>query len=117
MQFPRERVDLGSFGAGVAETAAHGFDGDSAVDQFGGVSVAELVDADADTGRGAVDAPAMVGGVVGQWPTAAVDAGAEQWPVGGAGAGRVEAADGDGAPILEPVRAGGCGRGAGGGGV
>src|SRR5260221_14721575 len=107
MQFPRERVDLGSFGAGVAETAAHGFDGDSPVDQFGGVSVAELVDADADTGRGAVDAPAMVGGVVGQWPTAAVDAGAEQWPVGVAGAGEVEAEEGDVAPIVEQGGGGG----------
>src|SRR5258708_22842782 len=107
MQFPRERVDLGSFGAGVAETAAHGFDGDSAVDQFGGVSVAELVDADADTGRGAVDAPAMVGGVVGQWPTAAVDAGAEQWPVAAAGAGAVEAEQGGRGTIVQQDGAGG----------
>src|SRR5262249_50150107 len=54
--------------------------------------LAELVDADADTGCGAVGAPAMVGGVVGQWPAGAVDAGPKQWPVGVAGTGEVEVA-------------------------
>jgi hypothetical protein len=52
----------------VAETTADGLDGDSTVDQFGGVGVAELVDADAGAGRGAVGALAVVGDVVGQGP-------------------------------------------------
>ena len=36
-------VDLGGLGGGVAEAAAHNLDGDAAVDQFGGVGVAELI--------------------------------------------------------------------------
>jgi hypothetical protein len=69
--------------------------------KFGRVSVAELVDADADTRCGAVGAPAMVGGVVGQWPAGAVDGGPKQWPVGVAGAGEVEAEQGDVPAVVE----------------
>ena len=43
-------VDLGGLGGGVAEAAAYDLDGHAAVDQLGGVRVAELVDADPGTG-------------------------------------------------------------------
>ena len=62
----QQRVDLGGFSAGVAESAAHGFDGDPAVDQLGGVGVAELVDADPGAGGGAVLRPPVVRRVIGQ---------------------------------------------------
>ena len=39
-------VDLGGLSGGVAQAAAHHFDGDAAVDQLAGMRVAELVDAD-----------------------------------------------------------------------
>jgi hypothetical protein len=48
------------------------------------------MDVDVDPGGGAVDLPAVVGGVVGQRAARAVDAGAEEWPGDVAGAGQVE---------------------------
>src|SRR5271166_2688629 len=71
-------VGLGGLGGRVAEAAAYDLDGDAAVDQFGGVGVAELVDADPGAGGGAVFLPPAVCRVVGKRATAAVDAGAEQ---------------------------------------
>ena len=59
-------VDLGGLGRGVAQAAAHDLDGDAAVDQLGGVRVAELVDADPSTGGNAVLLPPVVRRVVGQ---------------------------------------------------
>ena len=44
-------VQLGGFGAGVAEAAAYGFDGHSRVDQLGGMDVAELVDVEVQPRR------------------------------------------------------------------
>jgi hypothetical protein len=79
----------------VAETTAHSLDGDAGVDEFGGVGVAQLVDVDLDACGGAVGLPAVVGGVVGQRPAAAVDGGAEQRPGGVVGAGQVELEQGD----------------------
>ena len=67
-------VDLGGLGGGVAEAAAHDLDGHAAVDQLGGVRVAELVDADPGAGGGAVLLPPAVRRVVGQRAAAAVDA-------------------------------------------
>ena len=58
-----EALDAG----GQAEHGV-GFDGDAVVDEFGGVGVAELVDADLDTGLLAIAGPAMVGGVVERCP-------------------------------------------------
>jgi hypothetical protein len=72
-----QRVQLGRFGGGVAETATYGLDGDAGVDEFGGVGVAQLVDVDLDAGLRAVGLPAVMGGVIGQRPAAAVDGGAK----------------------------------------
>jgi hypothetical protein len=74
----------------VAEAAAHDLDGDAAVDQLGGVGVAELVDADPGTGGGAVLLPPVVRRVVGQRAAPAVDAGAEQRARGVPGPGQIE---------------------------
>lgn len=60
---------------------------DTLLFQLSGVSVAELVDVDVDSGRSAVVLPAVVGGVVGQWSAGAVDADAEQRAGGVDGAG------------------------------
>ena len=59
-------VDLGGLGRGVTEAAAHDLDGHAAVDQFGSVCVAELVDADPGAGGGTVLLPPVVRRVVGQ---------------------------------------------------
>jgi hypothetical protein len=45
----------------VAQAAAHHLDGDAAVDQFAGMRVAELVDADPDAFSGAALLPPAVG--------------------------------------------------------
>ena len=66
-------VDLGGLGRGVAQAAAHDLDGDAAVDQLGGVRVAELVDADPSTGGNAVLLPPVVRRIVGQRAAPAVD--------------------------------------------
>nr|WP_246266666.1 hypothetical protein [Nonomuraea typhae] len=47
----QERVELGGFGGGVAEAPADRFDGDTDVDEFGGVGAPERVDVDLDFGR------------------------------------------------------------------
>jgi hypothetical protein len=70
-------VHLGGLGGSMAEAAAHDLDGHAAVDQLGGVRVAELVDADLNTGGGAVLLPPTVRRVVGQRAAPAIDAGAE----------------------------------------
>jgi hypothetical protein len=66
-------VDLGGLGRGVAQAAAHDLDGDAAVDQLGGVRVAELVDAGLSTSGNAVFLPPVVRRVVGQRAALAVD--------------------------------------------
>jgi hypothetical protein len=92
-------VQLGGLGGGMSESKADGFDGDAGVDQFGGVGVAQLVDV--GLGRGALAGPAVLGGVVGQWPAGAVDAGAKQRPVLVAGALQVEIEQGDVSAVVE----------------
>jgi hypothetical protein len=93
--------ELGGLGGGVAEAAADDFDGDAGVDEFGGVGVAELVDVDLDSGRFAVALPPVVGGVVGQGASVAVDAGAKGGSEPVAGAGEVELEEGDVAAVVE----------------
>jgi hypothetical protein len=73
----KQGVDLGRLGGGVTQTAADDLDGHAAVDQLGGVRVAELVDADPGADGGTVLFPPVVRRVVGQRPTAAVDGRAE----------------------------------------
>jgi len=57
----QQGVQLGGLGAGVAQAAAHGFDGHLGIDQLGGMGVAERVDAEAGSGLGAVALPAVAG--------------------------------------------------------
>jgi hypothetical protein len=65
------------------------------------MGVAELVDAEVDPGLGAVALPAVVGGVVGQRPAAAVDAGPEQRPARVPGPGQVQLDQGDVPAVIE----------------
>jgi hypothetical protein len=94
-------VELGGLGGGVAEAAADDFDGNAGVDEFGGVGVAELVDVDLDSGRFAVALPSVVGGVVGQGTSVAVDAGAEGGAEPVASTGEVELEEGDVAAVVQ----------------
>ena len=97
----QQGVDLGGLGGGVAEAAAHDLNGNAAVDQLGGVGMAELVDADPGAGCGAVFLPPVVRSVVGQRATPAVDGRAEQPALGVPSPHDVEPEQGDVAAVIQ----------------